>query len=275
MKTNSRIVVLFALMGVSTPSYAGFGSHGGDGVIIGKKVFLFDLFEQGIHESPSLNEDLTPNPLVVDRVKAALSAIPVSPDLVAKKLQAIRNKNAITAAALLTAIEMINWRGVNSRLNDIDDTDGSDLDYRKYSLVQLAARSSRSVMIDLKWFNKLSPGNQVALIFHEVVYALNSNDRFRNPINKTSRVAREFTGYLFSSRFELDDGSGLMAMISEGRLPFVPQEPSEVTDDWSLCTAPRQTQFERYRICINLGWAADNSSLSGINWSQYEPSYRL
>jgi hypothetical protein len=177
--------------------------NGGDAIQIGNKLYLLDLVEAGVEENPQIDLTAQPSEELSKRVNQALpQGFPKT--LVAKKLAEIERINPMMARILLKAIEVYQWKLVNSALIDIAD-ENTELKIPKNKLFQLAIRKSASILVDRALWQKIDDGNKTALVFHEVLYAL---DKPRNsdlfiaygyPAQyQSSEKAREINGYLFS-----------------------------------------------------------------------------
>ncbi|MGZ3704946.1 MAG: hypothetical protein ACXWP1_02960, partial [Bdellovibrionota bacterium] len=99
---------------------------------------------------------------------AALTDIPVNRELLSRKLEDITKISGGLSAAVLHAIQSYTWSLVPYELVRVPDEDTPV----KLPLVQLAVRKKDQILISGKLFSQLDPKNQVALIFHEAIYAL-------------------------------------------------------------------------------------------------------
>lgn len=184
------------------------GGGGGDLVYVNGKYYLLDLLEAGVEENPYIDHSITPNPDYVQRLNSVLPA-GFPNELIAKKMTEIERLNKMTALVLIRTIEAYQWKLVNSALLDIQD-EFTDLDIPRQNLLQLAVRKSSTILVDRDLWKKIDVGNQVALVFHEVIYALHPpvnsgymiwlgyHTGYKPIMYQMSEKAREVTGYLFS-----------------------------------------------------------------------------
>jgi hypothetical protein len=198
--------------------------NGGGGVILADgKPYLLDLVEAGVEKSPYFDPDCQTDPVFLARVKKALSSIPNAPaELIARKLtETYNNVDRVLAASLVAAMEMYLWRAEDLSLIPIPDAD-TVVDIPAGKKIQLAARIGHSIELDLKAWKALNPGNQAALVFHEMTYALtfplSVSDSFQSYQHQDSSLAREVTGFLFSFASKTDGHIGLMRLMNNSAM---------------------------------------------------------
>lgn len=145
---------------------------GGDGFRIGNKLYSLDLVEAGVQSQAYFDLLLPVDPFLLERlqIKFANTDIPTLP--LAQKLTEVYQMDPLLAYTLANAMEMHQWRFVDSALIDINDEQDSDLQLPKENLVQLASRKESRVSIDRSLWNELDEINKVALILHEALYAI-------------------------------------------------------------------------------------------------------
>lgn len=214
MKMFAKLA-LMAMMVSATAARAGNeGAAGGDGIIDNGKVYLFDLYEMGIHDDivvPENYRHVASYKWVHDRIKLKFRSLlndteeePIVDILTIKVLQ-VANKSQALAYHILTAMTAYQWSKVPGLLLDVNDGD-TVLNVDKSLLVQLATRKSTVIRIsELNW-DKLNINNRAALIMHEMLYAIQSS--------RNSSRARDLNGYLFSEGFEDDDRTALVSSYS-------------------------------------------------------------
>ncbi len=203
MKTFALSIVLLSAL-VSHPAFANKeAGNGGDAILIGNNLYLLDMVEAGVEENPQIDLSAQPSVELQKRVDHAFpQGFPT--DLIAKKLVEIKRVNPMMALVLVKTMELYQWKLVNSALLDIAD-EHTNLKIPRKNIFQLAIRKSASILVDRSLWAKLDKGNQTALVFHEILYAL---DKPRNtgldvapgfPSQyQSSEKAREINGYLFS-----------------------------------------------------------------------------
>jgi hypothetical protein len=205
----------FACLG-SNLAFAGNSvGNGGKGVRIENKVYLLDLVEAGVELTVGFNPNVQAKPDIVMRISKSLPAKYFPVDLIAQKLTEIKQVDALLAEALILTINSFQWRIVNSKLLDIKDDDSS-LNYDPQSLVQIAIRKLRSIMIARDVLPLMDAENIAALVIHEACFALiQPNDEGK----QESVKAREVTGYLFSEEFVTTPHHEDLSRITWKRLP--------------------------------------------------------
>ncbi len=222
MKRLTLNLILTFLM-LSSLSYGGDKiGNGGDGVIMNNKIYLLDLLEMGVEEKPYFNPSVIIQPHILERISNEFSSLEGIPlELTAKKLSEIYAIDQPLAMILLQTMELFEWRLVSKSLVDIPDED-TPLDIIRGELIQLAIRKGRTIRINLEAWNdnRFDEAHKVALIFHEVIYALMPPKYIDNSqMTQSSSRAREINGYLFSFNFQKEGNKGLHTII-EDELPL-------------------------------------------------------
>ncbi|MGE3610915.1 MAG: hypothetical protein AB7I27_15095 [Bacteriovoracaceae bacterium] len=195
--------------------YAGErGGNGGDGIWVGNKLYSLDLVEAGVEEDPYFDSSIVPNQRTVQRLKRTFNSSQYPVNLIAQKMEEIKNLSPVFSQLLIMVSEQYQWRLVNSELIDIKDEDSL---LNSNRLVQLAIRKERTILIDKKLFKELDDKNKVGLILHEILYALilptsvlvteieNGKKVDRYYYEQRSDIVRQVNGYLFSS--DLNSGT--------------------------------------------------------------------
>lgn len=209
--------LLLAATLVAGPARAGFEvGNGGQGVVLGERIYLLDLVESGIERDPVVRRDAVSDGAWSSRLGAALSGIDDAPlALVAAKLQEIRALHPTLAFSLLLASESLRWLPVESELESIPDRVGV-IETGRYEIVQLAVRAGRSVRIHRPSWKRLDEVNRAALLVHELVYSLIEPSRREDGFSEQSAVrAREITAFLFSRSLSRGGASALGTIIGE------------------------------------------------------------
>lgn len=213
--------------------------NGGDGVVVGDRVYLFDLYESYNHLKPSLS-NVEPSKEILQNVSERFQ---VNRNIItanyesgatdydydklmlelAKKLTEIKKTDLLFGYSLERSVLAHSWSFVPYQLNDIKDDDGSDIEMPG-ELVQVAVRSYRSIKFDNSLVKKMDLANLVATIVHESVYALITPALMTEVIDgkkveyyqQESRRAREVVNYLFSGPLSFN----LMRSIVSGSMPI-------------------------------------------------------
>ena len=114
----------FNAMAQSTKDVKG---NGGDGVVIGNRVYLFDLYESGI-QNLNLSEEVSKRVDVTTKVNQSLNAFsPFVRNIVANKIVALGKVDKALSEVLLHGFSMFSWRIVPFSLQDVADDDGTDI----------------------------------------------------------------------------------------------------------------------------------------------------
>lgn len=209
----------------------GVRGGGGDGVLKANKVYSLDLVEVGMELDPFFDSSVPVDFMILTRLQNKLSANLFPVPLLARKISEVQKADPLFALLLLKAIEFYNWRIVDGSLIDIKDED-SLLDIPRKDLVQIASRSNSSVLIDRNIWPKMADDkNRVALMLHEVIYAMvkpqwaidpKTGQHSRDPKTglftrhqfQSSPRAREVTGYLFTPELKSQGRKGLTNFLS-------------------------------------------------------------
>jgi hypothetical protein len=151
-------------------------------------------------------------------------------ELTAKKLAELKKIAPLAAASLKVAFSTYDFRLVSSELINVQDED-SPLGYDPALLVQLAVRKGYAIFIDRNLWGQLGPKNQVALLFHEMIYAFQPIEPteillgydetgkaiFQKATGQSSQKARALTGYLFTEKLSLKGTKGLAPLALSNR----------------------------------------------------------
>ncbi|MDP7320814.1 MAG: hypothetical protein QF441_09415 [Bacteriovoracaceae bacterium] len=220
-------------------SFSGDKGNGGDGLVIDNKPYLYDLVEAGVHKNPFFDSRVTSDSYLKGEVENIFFHAPhINTDLITRKLMEVYNTDKVFGISLLYAMKFYSWRWVDLSLYDIPDDGDTVIRYDRNKLVQLAVRYNRSITVDVNHWNNLNPGNQVALIFHEAIYALMKPKIAKGDLctitttpytheNQTkcnisfyeqnANLARQITGYLFTG--ELRKGRAALGKFIKDDLP--------------------------------------------------------
>lgn len=255
-------LILFPLVTFQVSWAGNEGAAGGDGVLMGDKVYLLDFLESGIEEAPSLDAKWKENaayPKVFLRVSAALAMLKNTEvaEGVALKLVEISQAHGVAAYLLLNILESFSWRLVNSSLLPIDDED-TGIEIPDGSLVQLAARSGFLIQISRGWWDQLSPVHRVGLIFHEIVFAGTQPEWFKSPSGEDyqkqlSAKARYLVGLWFS---DTSNHPSLMSLLTAAIKDVFESENSRRQDRGPVVelNSFEERNFDHYPI-IRMLWA--------------------
>jgi hypothetical protein len=213
------LLIIGALL-ISSLSWAGSGTsigNGGVGITANGKLYVLDLFEHSVHDKPVFGY----NPLVhwvpdeVETLFLSLSLSKSVQDLFSQKISDIMRKDYAFGRIIMDATLQLDWRLVDSELVRLND-DHSVLE--PSGLVQIAVRQKSVVFISLEKWRQLDDANKVALLLHETIYALTSN--------QSAIDTREVTGFLFTEFF-VKSATGFSRQILKGiaSLPISKNKP--------------------------------------------------
>ena len=197
-----KLLVLASLVS----AFNATANTGGDGVIVGDKVQLYELYESGL-QNLNLSEEVSKNVHVTTKINKALSSFsPRVRDIVANKMVALRDLDTAFAEVLLHGLSVYYWKIVPFPLQDVADSDGVDITSPLKKLVQIADRKDRTIRIDKNLLSKMDDGQVAALILHETLFTYvtpmrinDYNDRLQ--YRQNSQLVRDINSYLFSSDF--------------------------------------------------------------------------
>lgn len=167
-----KLIMIASVLLISSFAYAGKeGGNGGNGLLLNGHVYLLDLVQAGLEEKVFEPTPQCANqPDLTERLARTLDQTRMPLQLISAKICEIKARYPLYARLLLSAIELYDWRFVNTFLNDTDDDD-SDVAEAPGQHVQLAVRSERTIRLASRYWPYLSPTHQAALVIHEAVYA--------------------------------------------------------------------------------------------------------
>lgn len=196
MLNRLSLFVFLAFAFVASVGFAGKGgadvSGGGGGVQIGSKVYLYDLYEAGLHQTPYIEHKAGDIEFENEFTKASLPQ-EASLVLLARKLRDIETLDPYLAAALVEGFKVLSWRVVDQKLERSPDF-GNDV--KEVELLQLANRRGGIVQIQRSLWNMMDDANRVALIIHETLAALQPAQAQGN-----QGPLRRLVAYLFDKKF--------------------------------------------------------------------------
>ena len=207
MKWLSFVICLLSLNAVRAAPGGDVIGNGGDGVVVDGQLYLLDLVEFGNHKRPYIDA----NAKAEENDLATLSKVahlPIDRALLAKKISEIRTISPILADSLVQAVRMYTWNLVDYDLVDVGD-ENTIVDLPR---TQIAIRTRKMILINQTAIERLDAINRVALILHEVIYAMILPTRIldrREWFYQKSFVAREINAYLFSEDLHINGEEGL------------------------------------------------------------------
>lgn len=211
MKKHLRTILMAIILCTSALAFAGDrGGNGGDGITIDGKLYVLDLVEAGLEQNPVIDHSVEVPADISNTLSTIFkdSSYPVS--IIGKKLAEINRIDPVSAKVILKAMDLYTWRLVNSGLVNIQD-ENSLLDYE--GLSQLAIRRNNIILISKTLWLQLDEANKAALVFHEIMYAMNIPVMKNDKLEQDSVKTRELIGYLFSEELKLENKNELRVLF--------------------------------------------------------------
>lgn len=253
------VAVLATLSPLSvTPARAeGHGpGNGGNAVLVDGKLYLLDLVEAGVQKNPyiqNINDfrSCQDNECTVRKFNSSEGRFLAraysyfrekkfdfeTTRLLTEKLLSL---NTLVRDELLLAIVLYQWRLTDLPLEEVKGIK-SPLDLSQTTVYQLAYRRDNAILINRALWEQLDPANRVALIIHEVVYAMlrpmpNGDGTF----TQESWDARLITGDLFTEataharlRSYARNGIPMLSIFEEKGTDWRFEFAQEVITSWS------------------------------------------
>ena len=214
MKWLSFLICLLTLNAAHAAPGGDVIGNGGDGVVIEGQLYLLDLVEFGNFKLPYFDPNSRAESSDLAVLKS-ISHLPVDHSLLARKIGEIRALSPLLADSLLQAIRMYTWRLVSYELVDV----GDENTVVNLPRTQIAIRSRKAIMIFENELLRLNDANRVALILHEMIYAMITPVKTRAASRleyQQSSVAREINSYLFTESLRSEGHAGLRKLFSIG-----------------------------------------------------------
>jgi hypothetical protein len=277
MKTIKNLLCILSI-GISLniqTTLAGSESHGGDGVIVGNKIYLLDLYEAGIEESPSINPLFPGTEATIQRLEAVFSDFDVPVEILASKIAEVESLDFQFGRSMLLAIEKINWNLVSGELVEVAD-ENSSIDLKKSNHIQLAIRSGQDVLINRQKWQRLALPHRAALILHEALFALikvdseviaTKVDGQKTSVTRyyqDSRKARSVNGYLFKKALQSNKKEGLYSKLSDNFEFGFSLNPTEVEKGFIRNSPVLKLEFKFSDL------EEDDDDRDHSTWHQYD-----
>lgn len=232
------LVFLFSYL-----SYAGIlVGNGGEGFLENKKIYVRDLYDAGIHQSPYFGEVAETRWL--DWHKASnIKSIGVSETLLAKKLTDINKMEPHLGTWISQIINQYSWIFTEKELSLLLDDAPIKKDSEK-NRVQIANRDLNTIRINSKAWKALSEEQKIALVIHEAIYSM-VKPECKNPptcteFRQPSRIAREVVAIVFKKDEHLQPWMKLALGIPAMKENF----PATLTDRASLVAVSKTYETE-------------------------------
>lgn len=195
-------LVLLGTFALSSSAFAGtFVGNGGEGVEIGQKIELRDLFSSGEVDHPYLGTDV--DPTILRQINAVPFGFDVPLKILAAQLSAINRSVPGLGDYLVSAIKVYSWTPISLPLQPVSDPDDPVRLPPGAQLVQIANRFQTNIRISDVCWRKMNDIQRVALILHEAVFSLLKPmcGQASNGCFQPDYIARELTADLFSKKF--------------------------------------------------------------------------
>lgn len=185
----------------SLPVWAGgyVIGNGGQGIEKNGVLTLRDLVEAGVEHNVFIGKD--EDPLIMSRMGGLpipQDQLPVSKDLLARKLSDLNSLYPNLGLFVLDAIKSYSWIAINTSLDFTPDPEHF-LATKPQDLIQIANRLDSTIRVDRSKWLEMDQGNRVALVIHEALYSLlKETCNSENICSQQARAARAITGRLFS-----------------------------------------------------------------------------
>ena len=230
----------------------GFVGAGGDGVEIGGKIIVHDLFSLGIKEHPYFGNQI--DPLLPELPPQSAMNFTFPRLLLRQKLTDLNRIAPGLGDFVLMSMRSYTWVLADFELKPILDPDDVVILPTGARLVQIANRLGLTIRIHRQRWIRLDDANKVALLIHEAIYSL------VQPVPapggfavQNARAAREITGAFFEeSFFSRNPAKVFGALAAELAIPDEVVSPSQLR-------RPPQWSFNYWKMG-NCGMGAEEPS---------------
>ncbi len=177
-----------------------FIGNGGDGMEIGGRLIMKDLFLANAHRNPYFGDKIDPQ--LPDLPGEATMEFDYPRELLARKLTDLNQVLPGFGDYVLASIKVYHWMLQDFPLSKIEDHEEIIVYPSSVHQVQIANRFQASIRIDQKAYQRLDDANRVALIIHEAVYSLvRPLPAGDGRSYQSSYVARDLVGLFFRAEF--------------------------------------------------------------------------
>jgi hypothetical protein len=201
------VISLFGLATITVQNAHAGPKDGGGGftVKVGSEYQLLDLIENGSSRSP-FNPPTTANPKIANYLATIFTSLnqPIL-DALTNKFSHIHSESPWLAYFILDAMQVYEWKVVSAPLVKLDDIGQSNIDLSQLEIYQGAIRRDRDITINWNILEKMPVNHAVALIFHEIIYAMlapTEKNKLTGQVYQINFHAREITGILFSGKIK-------------------------------------------------------------------------
>jgi hypothetical protein len=221
MKNMKRLKIklglLLTILAATPAAFAeGSGAHGGIVVKRGTACYLADFAETGDEENAMIRQNLTVNTDVSAAIALAfqdvkgLTKMPQFRKQFGLKLSELAKTAPLLANILLESIRFYAWDFIDATPVPLADAHLT-IEGTPY---QVASRNGARIQIQKQLFDCLGVENEVGLIFHELLYALETNQ-------DSSDAIRPLNGFLFKNYTDLLEPRLLSSFVNQARLNVI------------------------------------------------------
>src|SRR5262249_48885316 len=153
--------------------------NGGNVVKTANGLRVLDLVEAGIPDGTPITFE-NPDPLLMKAVGDVFGGNPnVSGSDINVLVSYLSSMPIGQKFALTAGLMAYSWKWVNDTFVDVPDVD-SPIDFPAGDIIQTAIREGFGISIRQDIWNQLDSRNRVALILHEVIYAYNLPQQYKD-----------------------------------------------------------------------------------------------
>jgi hypothetical protein len=266
------VTVLGALSGAG--EVRAQGARGGNGGYVvnrtqGRYVVL-DLLEAGLEDRPMTRYTDLPEKFQQRVNWITMDMNELTTEDRAALAQALWATGQANAHALLATIETYSWRWVSENLGDIGDVQ-TFLAIPRSDIFQAAIRKDFAILIQKEIWRSLDSKNRVALLLHEILYALirpelvaHVEPQSQGIYKQDGGVVRQVVGDLFAG------GAFLFQRYERGGQALFPGFPLDSTYGDYVGPSPTSTGNGVYTVSYDLHveilYRLPNGRESSANW---------
>lgn len=272
-KTLQSLAVTIALLqsGIASAGREK-GGNGGDAYKIRNAYYSLDLVEAGIEENPSFILPNATNPVTADAVSQKLLQDKISgidkyyyiydqhyvSDLFGYKMAEIKAASPLYYTIVQSVLNHYTWVITSAELADIHDAT-SNINLQSQNMAQAAARYGSKILLNKSILEKMPQKNIVALIFHEINYAVQ---------NLTEETYTQYALLSYSSQSDacrFDSGTNTSPVLNNSDLSreltaklFDP-DPSAIKYLWATLAAENLKNYinidldsNQCEICLSI-----------------------
>lgn len=170
-----KTLIFTLLVGASTLAFAQYKTgNGGEGIQVSGGLFLRDLYERNLHETPFVGARAFPE------FQSRISTLPLTAaqwEILAKKLTDAQALSGCLGELLTSALLSYQWTFEDLPL-DLLPEEGVIRSLPDSMRVQIAIRTGTTIHIYRHAWDRLNDVHKIALLLHEAVYGLSGLDPY-------------------------------------------------------------------------------------------------